>query len=167
MTTLGWHNRHSVRLRDYDYRRAGAYFITVCVQDKRCVLSRIVNDAVMLDRAGRVVQSVWDSLPDRFPGLDVDAFVIMPSHVHGVIVLPDGGKGPLGEVVRTFKAASTRLIRTSGFPDFGWQRSYYEHVIRGEDELERVRAYVVGNPARWETDRENPEGLGTSAKRAR
>ncbi len=162
------HDRHSVRLRNYDYSRAGAYFVTVCVQDKQCLLSHVVDNGIDLSSAGQIVQSVWDSLPNRFPGLELDAHVLMPNHVHGVIVFPDRNENaPLGEVVRTFKAASTRLVRTAGMPDFAWQRSFYEHVIRSEIELDRVREYVVGNPAKWGMDRENPEHPGTRTWRAR
>jgi REP element-mobilizing transposase RayT len=102
------------------------------------------------------------SLPQRFAYVALDAYVVMPNHVHCVLRLADAeGRetmpGHLGGVVRTFKAASTRLIRTSCMPDFAWQANYYDHVVRTEADLRRIREYVAANPARWDEDPQNPQ----------
>jgi REP element-mobilizing transposase RayT len=140
-----------------------------------------------LNELGRMVQTVWDGLPERFPTVQLDAFVVMPNHVHGILVLvgagpvlslveglalPVGGAASsaptrfasttLGNVLRAFKSISAisvnRLLSRSGQPL--WQRTYYEHVIRDEESLNRLREYIATNPLRWELDRENPGRKG-------
>jgi REP element-mobilizing transposase RayT len=81
------HRRRSIRLPGYDYRQPGAYFVTICVQGRACLLGQIVDEAVHLSEAGWMVQSVWDELPAQYAGVDVDAFVVMPNHIHGILVL--------------------------------------------------------------------------------
>src|SRR5688572_14069023 len=81
------HHRQSVRLSAYDYGQAGAYFVTICTQDRRCWFGTLVDDTVMLSQAGQIVRSVWECLPTRFPSIELDAFVIMPNHVHGIIIV--------------------------------------------------------------------------------
>ena len=88
------HHRRSIRLRGYDYSQAGAYFVTVCVQGRHCLFGGVVNGEMRLNDAGRMAQTVWEGLPDRFPSIELDAFVVMPNHVHGIIVLlADASRG--------------------------------------------------------------------------
>jgi REP-associated tyrosine transposase len=162
------HRRRSVRLKGYDYASAGAYFVTVCTHERICTLGAIEDGVVQLSDQGRITQQVMTSLEERFPSVAVDAFVVMPNHVHAVIILvgtqfiasdgrSDGSRRPiLGEVIRTFKAVSTRLIRGAGDESFGWQRSFYEHVVRSDADVRRIREYVEANPLRWDEDPENP-----------
>ncbi len=123
-----------------------------------------------------MIQSVWDELPQRFPTIGTDMHVIMPNHFHGVIIVgaqfiapslrinPDvvvktgvmNHAPTLGNIMRVFKAISTRRIRTKINSAFAWQRNYYEHIIRNEKELHYIRQYITGNPMRWEMDGENP-----------
>ncbi len=237
----------SIRLRGYDYRQPGAYFVSVCVDRRACCLGDIGPDGFAPSAIGQTVQSCWSELGRRFPTILTDSFVIMPNHVHGIIFLganpnitsrvahdghersstgainraatdetaitspnpvrtstgainrastnepaitspsPVSGaevnvvarfiapaspkdvrsmhsrKLPsLGEVVREFKAKSTHLIRTSGSPSFLWQRNYYEHIIRNDAFLERVRDYIAGNPGKWAEDEENPSRVTAS-----
>jgi REP element-mobilizing transposase RayT len=81
--------RRSIRLKGYDYSQSGAYFVTICVRDGRCLLGQVVDSAIRLNDAGRMVREVWDALPEQYPGVEVHAFVVMPNHVHGIIVLTD------------------------------------------------------------------------------
>ena len=111
-----------------------------------------------------MVQQVWDVLLERFEMAE-DQFIIMPNHVHAVVQIADGNTR-LGEVVRTFKAASTRLIRQSGIDEFAWQANFYEHIIRNEQELQRIRDYIFANPAMWENDPENPGRMGSAQSSA-
>jgi len=205
------HHRRSIRLQGYDYAQAGAYFVTVCTQDRECLFGEIVDGAMRLNDAGRMVQAVWDELPDHYPGVDVDAFVAMPNHVHGIIVLtgdpvgapPRGCPDPVGstglpagtgqargpaptdaapdpcgcpdprdcpglpDAVHRFKSFTTAQYRHGvadsawlPFPGRLWQRNYYEHIIRNEAELARIRQYIDDNPAQWDLDRENPAFQG-------
>jgi REP-associated tyrosine transposase len=85
------HDRRSLRLKDYDYAQAGAYFVTICTQDRACLLGNVVGEEVRLSDAGRMVQVVWEQMSDRYPGIETDAFVVVPNHIHGIIVLVESG----------------------------------------------------------------------------
>ena len=165
------HHRRSPRLRHYDYSQAGAYFITICTQNRECLFGSVEGDAVRLNNVGHAVQDVWDALPVHFPDVELDAFVVMPNHVHGIVVLnggaqfiaPHNNQGAidrtptLGEIIRAFKARCThRINQLRGAHGFQiWQRNYYEHVIRSESSLLEIREYIANNPAQWAIDREN------------
>ncbi len=202
------HHRSSVRLKGYDYAQAGAYFVTICAQDRACVFGSMVGNGMQVNDAGHMVVAVWDSLPTRFPGIDLDAFVVMPNHIHGIIVITDGAQSravatdngnpvgaplvgahayttnapatgatarvapttTLGAVVGAYKSLTTvefvRGVKSLGwspFPGKLWQRNYYEHIIRDEEALDRIRQYIADNPARWMEDPENPVRLPTES----
>ena len=161
--------RRSIRLADYDYTQPGAYFVTACIQGRECSLGGVRGGEVDLSLYGEIVQRAWDTLPDHYPHVELDAFIIMPNHVHGIIMLKDIVDGRrsrraaskrrgLPEVVRAFKAFPARRINeareTPGTRV--WQCNYYEHIIRDERELGLVREYVVNNPLGWDKDPENP-----------
>jgi putative transposase len=148
--------RRAQRFPAIDYTLAGGYFVTICTRDRICSLAGIENGVVSLSPAGRIVQQVWDGLQDRF-SIAPDEFVVMPNHVHGVVQLYGDSGVSLGQIIRAFKGASTRTIRVAGIQDFGWQANYYEHVIRNDHELERIRNYIISNPLVWPDDPENPE----------
>jgi putative transposase len=160
--------RKDLRLRHYDYTQAGAYFITLCVCHRACLLGVVRDDSVHLSASGDMVAEVWADLPNYYANLALDAFVIMPNHIHGIIFLSNAGAGfkpaqtgtnhALPEIVRGFKTFSAKRINVlrqmSGTPV--WQRNYFEHVIRNETELLQVRQYIENNPAQWALDAENP-----------
>jgi len=169
------HHRRSIRLKGYDYSQAGAYFVTIVTQNKKCFFGDIVDSKMVLNDAGRTVEYTWHDLPKHNLHIELDAFVIMPNHLHGIIIISDhivilvgAGSEPaptttpkrhgLPEIIRQFKTYSSKRInqkrRTIGMPL--WQRNYYEHIIRNEDELNRIREYIINNPLQWELDRENP-----------
>jgi REP element-mobilizing transposase RayT len=175
------HHRRSIRLKGYDYSQAGAYFVTICAQNRECLFGEIVDGEMRLNGQGEIVIACWDNLPCHFPHIELDAFVVMPNHVHGIIVIAydtGGGRGKafanpskccvptkrgspggsLCAVVQNFKSISTRKINQQrdarGAPV--WQRNYYEHIIRDERELDRIREYIAANPAKWDEDTENP-----------
>jgi putative transposase len=178
------HARRSIRMRDYDYAQPGAYFVTVCTYQRECLLGDVVNGEMLLNETGEIVRKTLEEL-QMFPDTQLDVHVIMPNHLHGIILvgaqfiapipliaiplvapLPQTGicgisgvmnhAPTLGEMVRTFKAISTRRIRTGGNSAFAWQRNYYEHVIRDEAELHGIRQYIIDNPKHWGIDQENP-----------
>jgi len=176
------HHRRSIRLKGYDYSQAGAYFVTICTQNRECLFGEIVEGEMRLNNAGQIVQSVWNELSQHYLGVDIDAFAVMPNHIHGIVVLTSVGAGPcaypdggqprgvaptmsmsLPDVVHRFKSMTTTRYRHSytqnGFrpyPSRLWQRDYYDHIIRNDDELNRIREYIINNPLKWEFDRENP-----------
>jgi len=167
-------NRHrrSIRLCDYDYTQSGAYFVTICTYERRCLFGQIIDGNMVSNEWGAIVQEEWEQTAILRPNVELDTFVVMPNHIHGVIVITDDGRGTmhcaptyrrefskpvansLSTIIGTFKAAVTRRInRLPDMPDHPiWQRNYYEHVIRDERSLNRIRAYVVNNPATWAKD---------------
>jgi REP element-mobilizing transposase RayT len=186
------HRRRSIRLKSYDYSQAGAYFVTICTQDRACLFGEVLDDAIRLNDAGAMVASLWEDLPARFSAIEIDAFVVMPNHLHGIVVLPDqwaatrvaptnevsgvgatlvgarsAGNAPnLGSIIGAFKSIAAvgymRGVKSAGWPAFHrrlWQRNYYEHVIRDEVALGRLRRYIDENPLRWAFDEENPDRM--------
>jgi REP element-mobilizing transposase RayT len=139
-------------MRSHDYGAAGAYFVTVCVRNRACLFGTVSDDEVVLTPLGRHVQACWYAIPEHCGGVDVDRFVVMPNHVHGIVWLSGARHAsPLRVVIGSFKAAASRL---AGRPL--WQRSFHDRVIRDDGELEALRRYVAENPLRWALDRENP-----------
>jgi REP element-mobilizing transposase RayT len=236
-----------MRMKGYDYSQAGAYFVTICTQGRACLFGEVVDGEMRLNDAGRMVVAEWERLPALFPNVVLDAFVVMPNHIHGIVILTDpaddatdgataigatisgattGGAATggattggattrvapttagddatpvgaglvpapsvpapstpaqsvpapsvpalstpapsvpaptLGDVIGAFKSRVTveytRGVKTLGWTPFDrrlWQRNYYEHIIRNEEALNRIRRYIVENPIRWAFDRENP-----------
>ena len=154
------HHRRSIRLKNYDYSQAGAYFITLCIQNRECVLGEIIDRNMHLSPVGENVFLQWRNLPQRFSGLELDVFVVMPNHFNAIISINSVGQGAassaptVGKILRAFKSISAvegnRLLKRSSQPF--WQRNYWEHVIRNEKELMTLRQYILSNPAQWELD---------------
>lgn len=178
--------RKSLRLRGYDYSLAGAYFVTICTHGKQCILSSMRARSIELSSAGEIVRAIWISLPERFPRVVLDEFVIMPNHVHAVLGFVGEGLAPpavsvgkdtagtptaaplspvvapknhsLADVVGAFKSISTIQVNRL-LQRKGvplWQRSYYEHIIRKGEDLRKIQQYILENPLNWALDTENP-----------
>ena len=214
------------------------YFVTICTRDRACLFGEVADGVMRLNQVGEIVETAWQAIPDHFPQVSVDEFVVMPNHVHGVLVFhdvgdsdggnadvgdSDGGNtnvgnnnvvnsdvgnsdvgaqhaaplrlngvsgrlssvvpasgaqhaaplpprpppcvplnvapGSLGAVVRSFKSAATKKVNESrGVSGPGlWQRNYFEHIVRDDGSLARIRQYIRDNPARWAIDGENPD----------
>jgi REP element-mobilizing transposase RayT len=157
--------RRSIRIPEYDYSTSGAYFITVVSYHRECIFGEIKDDVMTLSAFGEIVQSRWFNLPNHYTHVTLDQFVIMPNHIHGVIVLKSNQAKsqyqPLSEIVRALKSFSTRQINTLRqiSATSVWQRNYYERVIRNERELKATREYVINNPLKWALDKEHPKML--------
>ncbi|MBE9078969.1 transposase [Romeria aff. gracilis LEGE 07310] len=170
------HHRRSIRLNNYDYSQAGAYFVTICTQQRKCLLGTINHASLELSQYGVIVENVWQQIPDHFPCVSLDAAVVMPNHFHGIVIISNqpiaddknhnletsdfkAKKPTLGQVVAYFKYQSTKhanLIRKMAGEKF-WQRNYHESIIRSEHSLARVRKYVEKNPEKWQSDRLHPK----------
>jgi REP element-mobilizing transposase RayT len=173
--------RRSIRLKGFDYSEPGAYFVTIVTQDRSCVFGEIVDGRMRPNSAGEVIECWWLELTRKFQTVETDEFVVMPNHCHGIIVIadstvgadlcvgpPDGRTGahagaPLPRIMQWFKTMTTneyiRGVKSSGWQRIRgqlWQRNYYDHIIRDDDSLTRIRQYIIDNPAQWESDRENP-----------
>jgi putative transposase len=177
------HHRRSIRLQDYDYKSEGAYFITVCAQNHLRLFGEIASSEMCPNDAGRMVETIWSQLPAYYPGVDLDAFVLMPNHIHGIILLnadaittaSDAKSGELSgqsattiplslsDIVHRFKSLTTARYRYGvthqswlPFPGTVWQRNYYEPVIRDYGELNPIGEYIANNPTYWAKDENNP-----------
>jgi putative transposase len=151
------HHRRSIRLRGYDYATPGTYFVTICAQNRLRLFGAIADGVMIRSQAGELISSIWESLPLRFPTVELDVFVVMPEHFHAIVALKEAGIDtmPLGNIIGAFKSLTTNVyihgVRESGWPPFEqrlWQRNYYESIIRDADHLARVRNYILTNPAR-------------------
>ncbi|MEO0126269.1 MAG: transposase [candidate division WOR-3 bacterium] len=129
--------RKSIRLKEYDYSTDGAYFVTICTDFKKDIIK--LNEKL-------IIEEEIHNLPSRFYGLQIDYYVIMPTHIHIIFLLNDS-KTPLYRIVQAFKSITTLRIKKSGFKGrVFWQKNYYEHVIRNEKVLNKIREYIINNP---------------------
>jgi putative transposase len=164
--------RKNLRLEGFDYAQEGAYFITLCTHNRKCLLAEVIDHEVHLNEWGRTLESEWLQTEILRPHVTLDAYMIMPNHFHGIIFLrnqeratqrvaPTGTRTPtgpqsasVGAVVGQLKSQVTKRINALWGPlkEPVWQRNYYEHVIRAEDDLNRIRQYIEDNPARWLED---------------
>ena len=166
-------------MKNYDYSQSGLYFVTICAQNRECLFGNIVGaihesplPKMVLNDIGKIIDSVFKTLPDRFPVI-LDAFQIMPNHVHMVIQIvgvhhdapiivgaihesPLRKRSLLSQIIGYFKMNSAKSIHQINPNIPVWQRNYYEHIIRNEQSLEKIRNYIDSNPKMWERDRNNP-----------
>ena len=174
--------RRSPRLQGYDYAQAGAYFVTICTHNRLERFGVIVDGMMQLNALGGIAEEEWFQTASLRPNVELDAFVVMPNHVHGIIVIHDtrdsvgtgralslqpstpassehtsAGKsvsGSLPAIVGAYKSAVTKRVnRIQNISAFPlWQGRYHDHIIRNEADLNRIREYVVNNSARWQED---------------
>ncbi|NJK66943.1 MAG: transposase [Microcoleus sp. SU_5_3] len=169
------HHRRSIRLPGYDYRTPGAYFITICSWQRECLFGEVIDGTMQLSTYGKTVLFNWSILPKRYPNVALDNFIVMPNHVHGIIVLKgspainytesdklvqiESKIYPLSEIVRGLKTFSARRINQMRYLTgvSVWQRGYYEHIIRNEESLGAIREYIINNPLLWGKDELYPD----------
>ena len=159
------HHRRSIRSQKYDYSKAGAYFVTICINQRQPLLGEIENGIIKPTPAGEMVQTIWNEMPLHYLNIELDAFVLMPNHIHGIIVLKSENKSSmaLGDVIHRFKSYTTAKYRhgvnqEKWQPFVGrlWQRNYHEHIIRTEESCNYLRQYIENNPLSWELDSLHP-----------
>ena len=162
------HHRRSLRLKGYDCSQAGAYFVTICSHKQQPLFGKIMGGEMQLNLLGQLVYAEWQKTAVVRPNVYLDAFVVMPNHLHGIILNDDVGatrrvaltkattlqKGSLGAIVGQFKSRVTKRYRR--FPNSDlipiWQRNYYEQIIRNGRHLTAVQQYIYNNPANWAAD---------------
>ncbi len=169
----------STRLQNYDYSANGYYFVTICTYQKFCYFGDIVDAEMHFSQVGRIAQKNWQDIPNHFDGVYLDEYVIMPNHVHGIIVInrPDKPRrdvacyvstdncnvnktmsklspnsGSLGAIIRSYKSSVTRWCRQNGDDIFRWQPRFYEYIIRNDKSLKNIRQYITNNPIKWTED---------------
>ena len=160
--------RKHVRLTQYDYSTPGAYFVTICTQNRRCLLSHIIGHElapaqVQYTTYGRIAEEQLFQLEKRYPTVKIDQYVIMPNHIHVILILEDSaGASPrptLMDVVCAYKSLTTHQCKKAYPIDKVFQASFYEHVIRGQADYDELAKYIVNNPKQWELDTLYPEEM--------
>lgn len=176
-------NRQSIRLKNYDYSQSGLYFITICTENREYLFGDIVDGKMVVNNIGNMIKKLWNKIPERFNMVELDIFQIMPNHLHGVIQINVGAgfipardlistrdkrattrvAPTVGDIIGAFKSLTTHEyiinVKNNGWKPFDkrlWQRNYYEHIIRTENDLNKIREYISNNPLMWEKDRNNP-----------
>ena len=154
--------RKHPRLKDYDYSQSGAYYITICTQDRLCILSKIVGRGlapaeIRLSEYGEIVREQLLSLEDCFPSVSIDQYVIMPNHIHILFLIDEEAAGAsprptIMDVICAFKSLATRACKKAKPIPKLFQDSFYEHVLRNIRDYEQIAEYISANPARWEED---------------
>ena len=174
----------STRLKDWDYSSDGVYYVTICTKNRECVLSKIIDARIQLSSIGEIVKKYWMEIPKYFENILLDEFIIMPNHVHGIIIIDNercrdainrvstktineqrGGitknhnpmlSKSLSTIIRWYKGRSSYEInKTQNEIYFAWQPRFYESIIRNEKQLNIIREYITNNPINWELDKNN------------
>jgi REP element-mobilizing transposase RayT len=184
----GTYRVESTRLPGWDYASPGYYFVTICIKDHRSLFGDIVSAQVVLAPLGKKAREYWQSIPDHFPNSSLDEFIIMPNHIHGIIIInpppvetqhaaslpnaaslhtvrpsqnsaPQPAPGSLSAIIRSHKSAVKKWANENGYSHFSWQPRFYDHIIRDEKSLQIIRQYIQDNPTQWAIDRENPSNI--------
>ena len=124
------------------------------------MFGEIIEDSMHLSPVGEAAQYLWKEMPNRFTGVELDLYVFMPNHFHGLITFIDSStscdtepRRSLSQIVRTFKALTSRYVHAAGVPEFRWQQKHWDSIIRDEKHLNTVREYILNNPAKWALDK--------------
>ena len=170
---------------------------TICIQDHRSLFGDIVSDQVRLTPLGDISRKFWQSIPDHFPNSSLDEYIIMPNHIHGIVIihptavetqhaaslqdstfasLQDSNPPPrqssqpalqsLSALIRSYKSAVKKWANENGYSYFTWQSRFYDHIIRNEKSLQKIRQYIKDNPTQWALDRENPSNISKPLRRS-
>ena len=183
-TAQGRHRR-SIRLKGYDYSSAGGYYVTIVAWQREFLFGEVVNKEMILSKFGLVAKQQWEKLPKRFPNIELGAHMIMPNHMHGIILITNGRgtagslndlddepsrraptheqyqkpvQGSIPTIIRSYKSAVSYRVNLMRGTDGVpiWQRNYYEHIIRDQTDLQNKTDYIEANPLLWDDDDENP-----------
>jgi REP element-mobilizing transposase RayT len=167
--------RKALRLRRFDYSQPGTYFVTMTTHWRACWFGEVVGCEMKLSDIGKIAHDEWQAIATRRVAVALDAFIVMPNHLHGIVRILSNGRGEaslaptraiartsagsLGAIIGSFKAGVSRRVAAlqRGRSIALWQPGYQDHIVRTDGELERIRQYIAANPARWDDDPENPE----------
>ncbi len=178
----GKYRVESTRLPNRNYAANGWYFVTICTSDRAHFFGDVIAGEVQLSAIGKIAQQFWAEIPNHFNDIYIDAYVIMPNHVHGIVVIDcptdvetrnfaslqptdESNKfgplksGSLQSIIHSYKSVVTRWCRKNGYDNFAWQSRFYDHIIRADGSIDRIREYIINNPAKWEEDKNNPANL--------
>ncbi|MFA3783776.1 transposase [Melioribacteraceae bacterium 4301-Me] len=161
------HERKRTRLIDYDYSSPHYYFVTICTKNKKNLFGDVINSKVVLNKNGIVVKELWLRIVEHFTNVELDEYILMPNHFHGIIIIYDkvGLRSPqteiktknfsLSQIIAYFKYQTTKRINLIEGVEGRviWQRSFYDRIIRNEKELEKIRHYIHYNAIKWDEDK--------------
>jgi len=169
----------STRLKEWDYSSSGYYFVMICTKNRECFFGNIVDGKMELSEIGEIAKQCWLEIPQHFQDVKLDEFVIMPNHVHGIIIINNRNvetrhgvslqkqnsntnqfskpvSGSLSTIINQYKSTVMRWCRKDGYDNFAWQSRFYEHIIRNGKSLQKIREYISNNPLKWDIDENNP-----------
>jgi REP element-mobilizing transposase RayT len=158
----------STRLKNWNYASAGWHFITICTKNRELFFGDVKTGDMVLSATGEIVSEEWLKAEEIRSNVDLDEWIVMPNHVHGIIVLThtiaSTSKGKLkansaSSIIGQFKSACTKRIWASGLNSFDWQPRFYDEIIRSKTQLTNIRQYIANNPLKWELDKDNPASL--------
>lgn len=174
----------SIRLKTWDYTNPWWYFVTINTKNHQEFFGSIKNGIMILNEVGNIAYKYWLETPVHFPFVELDSFIIMPNHSHGVLILNDYRKDvacnvstqvinekfsklspkkySLSTVVRSYKSAITKWCNVNNHKSFAWQPRFFERIIRNEKELYNIRKYIEQNPLKWEIEKNNPDNIDYS-----
>jgi putative transposase len=182
----------SARCPNWDYTSNGVYFVTICTKHHHCFFGNVVGQEMQLSRMGAIVAEEWQKIAQIRPNVRLDTWVVMPNHLHGIIILtnpqqsspvetsrwdvstthrgddftatqrPRLQSNSLGAIVGQFKSICTKRIWADGFIEFRWQMRYHDHIIRDEESAVRIQTYILNNPAKWASDKHHPNHASSS-----
>ena len=165
------HRRRSIRLPNYDYSQNGVYFITICTKYREYFFGKVVDKKKVLSEIGKISAKCWFEIPNHFPFVKLDAFVITPNYIHGIFVIDhvveaknflpiqktqqktNGTSKTVGSIIRGYKIGVTKWRRKHADIHDVWYRNYYEHIIRNNRAFEKIRDYVHLNLEKWNVDK--------------
>ena len=173
---MGKLRRKSIRLKNYNYSKIGTYYITICTNKKECIFGNISNGKMITNENGNIVGTFWKNLPKKYKNCKLDKFIIMPNHLHGLIIIESDNVGAIHELpLQKTQRRSMLLPKIIGYFKMNtakkinqirqspgervWQRNYFERIIRNNKELNKIKYYISKNPIKWEHDSENPNFL--------
>ena len=170
----------SARLSSWDYSSNGSYFITICTKNREHYFGEIIDAKMKLSEIGAFANTCWINIPNHFPHFYLDEFVVMPNHVHGIVMIEkpyidnnslprvvdtkeveekprhprygNQGRNTISSMVGSFKSAVTKCCNENKMR-FGWQTRFHDHIIRNSDEFYSIRNYIINNPANWKDDK--------------
>jgi REP element-mobilizing transposase RayT len=173
----------SARCQNWNYTENGYYFVTICTRDRQCCFGDVIDGKMQLSPIGQIVAEEWQKTEQIRSNVQIDAWVVMPNHLHGIVIIhkpvetlrPDTlvetfrrnvftdksrlKPNSLGSIIGQFKSVCTKRIWAAGFPDFGWQTRFHDRIIRDEESASQIREYIINNPARWESDKNNLKNI--------
>ena len=182
------YNPKSNRLENYDYSENWWYFITICTKDRQEYFGEVIEGEMILNECWKIVEKYYLEIPKHFENVIVDEFIIMPNHIHFIIFIDNNNlwnkkdvallhlyknkfskeyysnispkKWEIGTIIRSFKSICTREInKIENELYFVWQKNYYDRIIRNENELNRIRRYIIENPLKWEIEKDNEQWI--------